>query len=551
MNFFKKIVCIVLLCCVILSLNITASAESYTIINESVTAKVIQILDGNAIKVQIKGTDDVALVKLIGVDSKGYEGGFQYLTQKILGAEVTLSIDSGVPTPTGRWNNMYVTCSGVNINLDIIDKGYAKLDNSASNSINYNKMITSQNNARDRDLGIWNYGTNASSTVGSSSSTQSFGSGGETNINTATNEMLKRRLKNVPDTVVSEMIKYRNYNPFNIVEEVKFVNGFTKEMFNSNKDIMTVMTDINRAKSEELLTLGNMTKDEVDDIITYRDKHDIRTISELKSKDIISDSRYSSIKDFITVESISYNNVSIGTYVVNINTATEQQLTTAGISKGDAKKIIDYRSHGYTYKTLFEVAQIPGISLSIEELNKLEDNLHVKTDVNNANDYELRSVFSSGAVNKIKSSSWLNNMERVKTVIGENEYNQIERFIYVGKLRTNYVNINTATSQQLNSAGFSPEKISMIISARNINTSSDIPFDLINSSDAYTSLYTNINIASESELQSLGISQSLVDAILNYRAIQPFGNDIEVRDLFIKYNEDVKYNSIKKYIVVR
>lgn len=541
----------------VLSFAVPVSAKDNVIISGSRSAKVIEVIDGDAIKVQLLENNDTALVRLIGVDAQGYNEAVTFLTQYLLGQTVVVSTDYNIVSPSGIWNNMYVSLNGQSVNAMLIEKGYGIANGSHIASGEYSTYLTAQRTAKGKNIGIWEYGVRENTAANNYGlityvAGNSYKTGINININTATAETLAKELNNVTSSVASNIVRYREKNPFNTIDEIKFVDGFTKDLFNENKNIIVVCTNINDADEQELYSLGFVTEDEVDDVISYRKRHnDISYISILKEEKLISETRYNKIKDYIAIRDKDKIDITINETTVNINSASQSNLTSAGMSSTDASKVIDYRTKGYTYKTLMELVKIPGIGLSESNVNQLEDNLSVKTDINDATASEMKSVFGNDATKVIAKRNYYDPAD-VKEYVTSSKYETIKNIIYTGAAETNYVNLNTATTAQLTEMGFSSSDAAKLAAVSNMKTAKDLPVD-ISYNNANAALYTNINTASKKELQSLnhGITEGLISEIISYREEQVFGSKEEISEFFNQRNAFGFYNSVKEYLVVR
>ena len=364
--------------------------------------------------------------------------------------------------------------------------------------------------------------------------------------------MLTQSLNNVTGGIANAIVNYREENPFNTIEEIKFVHGFSKELFESNKQLLAVCTNINYADEDELFSLGHITEDEVEDILSYRRKHSkIASISDLKNEKLIADNRYKKIKDYIATYDKTKIDVTENSHVVNVSTANQSQLVSTGLSTNTAQKIIDYRKNGYTYKTLTELTKIPGLGFTTDQVNEFEDNLNTKTDINEASDNEMQSVFGNEATKVIYKRNYTAPSE-VSEYLTTEKYNKLKNVIYTGVDDSECININTATRAQLSEMGFSPTIISSLAGVKNMKTAADIPCDL-GEHDKNASLYTNINTASVKELKSLnhGITDGIINEIISYREEQPFGTVEEMKTFFNDRNYFSFYNSVSEYLVVR
>ncbi len=340
----KKRLCYILLVFLLSTLISTTvyAAEGVTLTKGGI-ANVLQVIDGETIKVEMQDSKDIAYIKLIGVDSSGYPKALDYMNSTLSGKLVSLSFDNKVKTPVDRWNMMYVHCDGVLINQDILDKGYAKISEDTKNASMFNSAIpntsgyassgnnnnynpyyynpyysnlnfsdnTDSNNVpfkyingelyyyreglyypyKDLDLGDYYYYYDYNN---------SYYSGNGVNINTATVEQLQSTLVDVNGSIATNIVNYRSGKSFNTVDDIKKVSGFTTELFNKNRKYMTVSTNINTATKNELLSLKFFTEEDAVAIINYRASNKFTNISELTSEELISKSTYESNSKFIS-----------------------------------------------------------------------------------------------------------------------------------------------------------------------------------------------------------------------------------------------------------
>lgn len=530
------------------------SAENFVCINDDVvTAKVLQIIDGDAIKVQLLGSGEIALVKLLGVNAQGYNMAVSYLTDKILGANVTLNSDKNIATSQGNWNYMYVNCNGVTINDDIVMKGFAVVDKSHAEASRYSSMSTAERTAVANGSEIWN---NAS-TVNDGSGTLRSGidyTGDMVNINTATVEQLRTRLVGISNSVAEKIDEYRRKNPFNDIRELKFVEGITADIYTYNKKIICVSTNINKATREELETLGNISTKDVDDIISFRKRERFNKTKDLVSKGLMTNSKYNSISDFIS-ESDSWEDedISIPNTTLNVNTANQSSMNLSALGNISGNVVTNQRVNGYTFKSLQELLFIPNIDVTEKELNFMEDNIHTMTNINEASDSELRSIFTRTGINRIRDARWINNLETIKAMLDSEvitNVNHLEDIMYTSYYRTSYVNLNTATIVQMIEAGVPKADAQAIAVAVPIRKPSDLPVN-VSYYNGKVALYTNINVATDSELKTLGLSDTLIAEINNFVDEQPFGSIAEVKQFFAKNNATSVYQRIGDFIVVR
>ena len=466
-----------------ISLTTTTFGANFTVLTEPTLATVTEIVDSNSLIAVSNDTGEWLRVRLIAIDSTGYDHTMPYLNNILLGRSVYVYPDDSYHNPVGRWNLAYIDSEGTLINRAILSTGHGQIDNNHFFAREFPLLQSAERQAQSRRFGLWRNpgainGVRADNAV---------------NINTATASVLRNRL-NISSSIANEIIEYRSHNPFNTVEEIKFVPGFTKALYDEHIDTITVISNINAATRDELLTLGDLNDSEIDRIISHRNSDGFNNVSELDTERLIRRTQYNQIVDFISTSDEFEIQLRIPNRTFNVNTATASELR--GLNISNANTILRYRSN-YSYKTLGELVALN--ALTTRELNRVADNL----------------------------ISGLENEE--------------------------YININTATRQELLSLGIPIADVNSILSEQGRMTNSErIPINLSHW-DSQISLYTNINTASSKELLSLSenMTDSIVSQIVNYRDEQIFGDTNEIRDFFSNINQSNIFNSVRNFLVVR
>lgn len=548
MRILKNIISIILIATMIFTFTVpTYSKTINELTDNNIYAKVIQVLDGDAIKVQLQNKD-TAYVKIKGIDAKGFDASYDYLTSTLLGQNVTL-IKDGTSYTGGKFNYMLVYYNGKNIGNEMVSNGYAIIDKKQDKGNTYNTLSLSQDNANTNSLGMWRFENVNYSSITGSSGGKITQTNDKININTATKDQLQTLLKNVSLDLAKNIVNYREKNPFSNIQEIKFVDGFTKEIYDKNKYALTVCTNINTANEFELKTLNNMSDTYINNIISKRNEESFSSTSDIIS--IISKANYDKISDYISIKDYTTIDVSKNSYRANISLSNKTYLTQAGVPYYFADDIIAYRKNGYTYKTLMELSKLGTNNITEKDINFLEDNLNVLINLNTDNILELNSVFGTTNAKKIYSRV-LSQKEDLKDLIGASDYNKVKDIVYVGKNNYEYININTASKQQMTDKGISTTAIYKFMEKRPIRNPLQLPLD-VSDINSKISLYTNINTASKLELQSLnnGITDLLIDKIIKYREEDNFGSLEEVEQFFKANNGSIVYDKIKSYIVVR
>ncbi len=486
---FKKLLVILAL---ILAFPVVAQAE-LILLPQNVTGKVVQVIDGESIKVEVTDTGLPALVKLIGVECYGSDDAYNFLNSKLLGKTVALSFDPNVTRYYGRMNQMYAYLGEEMVNKTLITKGYGLPNEYHKTALMFNEITTIPTPVRtggyyDENGLFKTYEIYTPTEYSGSFSADAL------NINTASHSQLSALYGG---SVASSIIDYRYYNPFNTVKELKFVDGMTKELFDRNKKIV-VATNINRADEAGLLTLMDFAQSDVNRIIDFRRTRSFTDIAQLHSEGLISRRLYDRNEPFISTKDVSEITLTYPDVTVNINTASHSQLVSAGLTSSEADVILDYRKY-YSFKNLDELEYIPFLRFNKRSIDRLSDNLTTDS--------------------------------------------------YAG----DYVNINTAQRAQLESIGMSYSQVDMLLRSRGrMENGKQIPFD-VTAYDKRVTLFTNINLASESELKTLStqMDEHALSEIVSYRGQQPFGSLGEFRDFMSSIGKSELYNQISSYVVVR
>lgn len=548
MRIFKNITCFLLIFSMILGFNLpTYSKEINQITQTNTSARVLKVLDGDTIKIELP-TKDTAYVKLKGVNAKGFDESYNYLTDTLLGQDVTLVKDR-VSYKDGKYNYMIVYCNGVNINNELIKNGYAIIDNTQDRGSTYKTLLELQEEAKKEGFGMWKFENENYSSITGFTSPNDVKTDNRININTATREQLETLLKGVSSNLSREIIKYREKNPFSNIQEIKFVKGFTKKIYDENKNALTVSTNINKANRFELKTLNNLPDKDIDKIIDQRSKVEFTSTRQLSN--IISETDYKKVSDYVAIKDRDTVDARKNSNKANISLSNKSYLKDADVPSDFANDIIAYRKNGYTYKTLMELVYLGTRNITEQDIHYLQDNLDIFTNINTDDIDELTPVFSYRESEKIKNRRF-SKKDEIKDIISESDYNKVKDAISIDKNIDEYININTATKEQMKAQGLSTNEAHSLTQKRPIKNAGYLPFDVTNINNKI-SLYTNINTASKKELMSLnnGINDTLINKIIKYRESDNFGSLEEVQEFFITNNAIKVYDKIKEYIVLR
>ncbi|MDR2904182.1 MAG: helix-hairpin-helix domain-containing protein, partial [Clostridiales bacterium] len=465
----KKIISFILILTVVFSTaliqtNAATAGGNYVAIQAPVTAKVIEVIDADSLLVEISYTGALALVHMVGIDGAGNTAGYEYATAKLVGNLVYIVPDPYIHDPAGRWNYAHVYLGETDLSQDLVANGFAKINTNQSQSSRFGILVAAERAAKDNNIGLWQTGA------------ENYAySGAIININTASQSELSEYL-DLADRFADEIVEYRGKHPFQTIDDIKFVDGMTKELYDEIRNKIGVSTNVLEASAEELTMLISLNENDAENIIDYRDKEDgIKNLSDLYRKGVIRQSQYKQNEPFIARETVNRIDYAKPDKIVDINTATRTQLRAIDLTSAQTDKIMDYRED-YSFKTMQDVAQ--ALNLSKTTAAALSDNI----------DFDATE--------------------------------------------TSYTNLNTASFAQLTSAGFTSAQANQLIAVRPMEDANDIPVNVRSLGvDQKVSLFTNINRASAAELKTLHpqITDTVAESIRTYRQDQPFGSHEEFR----------------------
>ena len=251
-------------------------------------ARVLEVIDGESMRVQFLATEEVALVRMLGVDARGFDESVHFLRHRLMGRIVLLEFDGGVISPEGRWNVMYVYLDDNLVNAELLELGFAQLNPAHSGASLYWYFQRDETVGRHRELNLWSPQQRFFNPVVYRDGYISEG----ININTATAWQFQTILYGVDWGLARDIVHSRDrWGYFRTIDEIMDVRGFTRELFVQNRRLMTVSTNINTASLMELLTL-DISYWEADDIIYFRQERRFTSVRQLYDEGFISWSSY-------------------------------------------------------------------------------------------------------------------------------------------------------------------------------------------------------------------------------------------------------------------
>ncbi len=554
----KKFLIMLILLCSVYVINILGS--DYKTLNNNDTVLVIDVIDANALLVKTT-TGEEALVRVLGIDASKTNEAKSYVENLIENQFITVKKDSMYPSLKGRWNYMHVyfneAINGrVSLGETLLNTGLAVIDGSTLTNeikVTYNN---SEDLAKNQNYGIW-YDDNAYY--------NNYKSEEAININTSTKSEITSMLKYVfgsdysnYDYIESAIIDYRNENIFNTIDELKFVDDITKSDYDDLKYYFNVTTDLRTAGLRELQSLNHISESDAERIQKYMSENMKATFETLYDENIITKSEYNDNKAYISSTPDDERLLPEPNYVVNVNTASVDQLKDTGISNSVAKQIVSAReSSGFTFKNVTEIYEHGKISISRDYINEYEDNLTFVTNVNTATTNEIESLFGddyeSVVVSTILSNRDFSDDADLKKVLSVDDYNKISKHIKFNNNNITYVNINTVNKSTLTELNFDEDAISWILKYQDrIDDMRDLDEEVLEYDNKFT-IYTNINKATSTEILSLSneISSTIANSIVRDASREMFAHIDELEDIFNSYGLEDEFDEFKDFIVFR
>lgn len=475
-------------------------------------AQVVQVVDGETLRVQPVGSNQRALVRLAGINTEGCREAQDFMTGAVLGRIVYLTL-SAANAPSDRfddrWVPVYLTYNDVVFNRSLVQRGLAVVDPDYENHWMYSLLVSDLNRARAGRLGSWEdtgFRTQPLTRRWRGRPGGGWWGDDRVNINTATASQINRVLYGT--SAGSAIVRNR---PYRSVGDVRFAPGaLSRDEFDYFWGAMKVSTNINTANEEELAQLFDINMSDARAIVRHRDRGSFTSIYQLRDAGLMSSSVFERNRPFMTTHDVDEIE-GVRADTVNINTATASELQQAGLTSSQANTIINARGNGYTIKSIGEIQQLSGVNLTDRRLHEIS--------------FYLRTDFDDGW-------GW--------------HHGSAGAF-------PNLININTATRDELRRVGFSEGQVNQLLSRQGrMNSGRDIPFNVA-AFDHSITLFTNVNRATAEEWMSLSInmSWSMARVLEDEAFYHPFASFSELRDLFYYYDYGNVYHRIRRFLVLR
>lgn len=520
-----SVMVLIIICLIFQSIPAKAGALGYEDTRIRL-GKVVEIIDGEVIRVFFFhgyfAPPSVETVKLIGIDTDASVEAFDYTSNRLLGKTVYFSPEENSnfkPSDMMHANVFYDFEKTVS--EELLELGYAKVDDMYKGSEHYHSFLASEYNAKLYEEGRW--ATNLSQTTD------------RININTATSFQMKEVLE-IENELAAKIVSYRLNNPFNAITEIMAVDVyFDAEWFGENNHLVSVITNINKASYLEMTSLiGNSSNAQtiLDELDAYTRFNDIDTFDELEN--VVHFSNYLPvIEEYLTFESTNTFG-GHAKYAVNVNTCNLESFQFAtGLGVTEYKKLNDIRND-YFISTVGELYS--GNTVFYSSLRYLyNDRVNAYTDINNAGEFELMSLFDQTEMDSAEKKSLAEDimegrpyllMSQVRSHLGSFNYQMIAPYVYVY-----------------------PEDIP---DTYNTNTVPDELHDLMDSSyGGRESRFTNINQISYNGMMELhpDMYYKVVEDIIEYRSRHDFWYQDDLKAIFRDHNQLATYNKIYRYLV--
>jgi len=519
-------------------------------------ATVTKVIDVEAIEVMYSLTPNAAptieRIKLAGVNGHGNDASLDYTKNQLLGKTVFIVYDTALAITDGFKPAYIYKALEQTFNETLLQQGYGQFDTDDSKALYKVDLLKAEQIAKRQELNLWQTQSTPSNKI---------------NINMASIETLMEHF-GLSGVEAMELINYRSKNKINTVEELGFVlPKFTRDYLMNEGRSIHYITDVNSATLYELGTLFSTFSSLNNAYLLndYRVFKPIQTLGDIKGQLIMTSDEYIRLQEFSTV--IPNNNIFYEPLKtkVNINTATAQEIATASaMTLSQAQRIVDTRTqYNYYIRSLSELKKYH-LDYFPLGLTYYADDLSIRTNINNANIDELKSLFSTVFTSdqlklqyakKIMDKRPFSTYSKLEQTVGFTFYKYIQPFIYIDGLAEPSgipININTASkSSIIKNFNLTSSQISLL---NNRSTAFLVPQDVffMNSTNASKiALYTPINTASYDELLMLHstMTKALVDKMIEYRIEMPFYTQLDLYNFLVSEKKSDLYLLIKDFIV--
>ncbi|MCL1987449.1 MAG: helix-hairpin-helix domain-containing protein [Firmicutes bacterium] len=302
-------------------------------VNTRVT--VMQVIDGDSLRVRTEDNDEIVLVRLAGIETAGIRAAQQFMSQQLLGRSVDLLLSShNVPTDRfdDRWIPVYLTYNNVNYNRALVQRGLARVDPTYQFQWLHSTLVADQASASIAGLGIWeNTGFSTplepNRWLGDWVVAGPYWQGLRVNINTATATQLNQHLTGISLSLAQDIVNHRISRPFTSINQLMEV--VSRAQFDQNSQRLVISTNINMASETELMQLINVTLSQAREIIRVRNIRQFTHINQLREQNILPTQTFELNRPFINVDAPGWGNNWNNNWQnrLNVNTATASQLT--------------------------------------------------------------------------------------------------------------------------------------------------------------------------------------------------------------------------------
>jgi len=319
---------------VLVPAELVSAGGMYVRIVGDTQARVLSIVDGDALRVQpVGGGGQVALVRLAGINTVAIREAQDYMAGALLGRTVDLILSEDV-TPnvrfSDRWAPVYLSLGDTVYNRALVQRGLAYVDPDYQGHWMFDTLLADSAWAYSSRLGIWaddGFRTQFFPRRRGAADEWFFGFMGErVNVNTASASQINIVLFNAHSELGAVIVNDRIQNgAFNNIEELRDV--LTPGEFAAFRRRFKVSTNINEASAEELRQLIGVTAAMAYEIVAFREETPFTNLDHLIREQIFTEEILAANAPFIAL--VDREEITVGNrdrdLRVNVNTATVQQ----------------------------------------------------------------------------------------------------------------------------------------------------------------------------------------------------------------------------------
>lgn len=288
--------------------QVVLANPAYVRITSDTYARVLGVVDGDALRVQPVGTNQVALVRLAGINTVDIRQAQDFMAGALIGRTVEVLL-SEATTPSvrfsERWVPVYLVNGDITYNRSLVQRGLAYVDPDYQGHWMFDTLMQDSFWAYQARVGIWDeigFRTQFVPHRRGEMDDWFFGMGidDRVNVNTASISQINSVLFNLHSEAGADIVNNRNtYGAFRHVSDLRYV--LQREDFEMGRRWFKVSTNVNTASETELTQLRDVTTAMAREIVLFREANELTDLNQLVEAGILTSAILSRNQAFISL----------------------------------------------------------------------------------------------------------------------------------------------------------------------------------------------------------------------------------------------------------